>query len=183
MQDYDYSQAGAYFITICTRNRELLFEESSVHQIAKECWLALPDHFPSAALDEWVIMPNHLHGILVIGEGGTGRDVERGHDRRGVQLNAPTPMNAPTRRDLNSPHSVISPQRDTLAVIVRTYKSAVTTRCRRAGYEDFGWQRNYYEHIVRDESDLDRIRQYIYDNPLHWELDEYYPARESSRVR
>ena len=177
MQDYDYSQAGAYFVTICTRNGELLFEEPSVNQIAKECWLALPDHFPSVALDEWVIMPNHMHGILVVEEGGTVRGVERRHDGRGVQLNAPTP------RDLNSPHSVISPQRGTLAVIMRTYKSAVTTRCRRAGYEDFGWQRNYYEHIVREESDLDRIRQYIHDNPLHWELDEYYPARELSRAK
>ena len=90
-------------------------------------------------------------------------------------------MNAPT--PIDSPHSVISPQRGTLAVIVRTYKSAVTTRCLRAGYEDFGWQRNYYEHIVRDASDLDRIRQYIHDNPLHWELDEYYLAHESSRAR
>jgi len=65
---------------------------------------------------------------------------------------------------------------------VRTFKAAVKTRCRRAGYAEFAWQRNDYEHIVRDEDDLHRIRQYIEDNPLKWDLDEYNPARVATRA-
>jgi len=71
----------------------------------------------------------------------------------------------------------LSPHRDTLAVVIRTYKAAVTTLCRRAGRDDFAWQRNYYEHIIRNEGELNRIRQYIIDNPSRWERDRNNPIR------
>ncbi len=119
-------------------------------------------------LDEHVVMPNHVHGIIVICR------------RRGVQLNAPMTTNAATRNPDNvfsviSPH--ISPHRNTLAVVVRTYKAAVTTLCRRIGRDDFAWQRNYHEHIIRNEEELNRIRQYIQDNPLRWDADRNNPLR------
>ena len=167
LRDYDYSQVGAYFVTICTYNRELFLEDASIRQIAETCWKAIPDHSPDVVLDEWVIMLNHLHGILVLADDRR----EIGEDnRRGVQLNAPT-------RDRHNPFSAMSPQRRTLSVVIRTYKAAVTTLCRRAGH-DFAWQRNYFEHVVRDEDDLSRIRRYIRDNPLCWDLDENNPACE-----
>ncbi len=165
LPDYDYARPGVYFVTICTQERRLFFDEPEVKEAAEDCWQRIAEHHQDVRLDAWVVMSNHVHGLLVIGTSG-----------RGVQLNAPTNREPATR------HSAISPRAGTLAVIVRTYKAAVTTRCQRAGYSEFSWQRNYYEHIVRDEDDLFRIRQYIEDNPLEWDSDEYNPARIAVRV-
>ncbi len=156
---YDYAQAGAYFVTICTLNRLLLFERDTIRAIATECWLQIPAHFPTLELDEWIIMPNHIHGILVITTAAQGR---------GVQLNAPT-------RSGNM-HSQLSPYRGTLGVVIRTYKGAVTTLCRQTDQADFAWQRNYYERIIRNEDELNRARQYIIDNPQNWSSDLYNPG-------
>jgi putative transposase len=160
LKDYDYSQEGAYFVTICTHKKALFFENEHISAIVEKCWLAIPVHFPNVQLDEWVIMPNHLHAIVLI------------EQCRGVQLNAPT------IRKTTNPFSAISPHRNTLAIIVRTYKAAVTTRCRRAGSHYFAWQRNYYEHVIRNEDDLNEIRQYILDNPVQWDKDENNPTRQ-----
>jgi putative transposase len=181
LPSYDYAQTGAYFVTICTRNRQCFFEKVPIRAIAERCWLAIPDHIPLVTLDEWVVMPNHIHGIIVIADQYHG--LRRGIDaesheshRRGVQLNAPTAKNNDrnANRDLGNRHSLISPRRDTLPVIVRTYKAAVTTFCRRAGYADFQWQRSYYERVIRDDAELSRVRQYISDNPTHWNQDEHH---------
>ena len=163
LKGYDYSQAGAYFVTICTRGNMLFLENKVIRTIAEQCWLEIHDHFPPVELGEWVIMPNHLHGILVI-VGSDRSDVTTLTSRRGVQLNAPT-------------KSAISPCRNTLSVMIRTYKTVVTTLCRRAGYDNFGWQRNYYEHIICHEDELNYIRQYIVDNPIKWDIDENNPNR------
>ncbi len=167
LRSHDYSLPASYFVTICTRDRLLFFADTAIRRIAEASWTASPDHFPGVAVDEWVIMPNHLHGILVLGEDNSWTG---GGGRRGVQLNAST-----TTRDPHSPYSTLSPGRRTLSVVMRTYKAAVTSLCRRAGVH-FAWQRNFYEHIVRDDADLDRIQQYIRDNPTHWESDENNPA-------
>ena len=191
LKGYDYAQAGAYFVTICAHQRQLFFENPAILHAAQECWLAIPDHVPGVELDEWVVMPNHTHGIIVL----DGRGVQYG---RGVQLNAPTTnapttnapttnapttnaptTNAPTTdatRDPANQYSMMSPRRNTLSVIVRTYKAAVTTACRRIGRDDFAWQRNYYEHIIRNERELNAIRQYIKNNPLKWALDRDNPT-------
>ncbi len=165
LEDYDYSQEGAYFVTICTHNKALLFEKKKIRAIAEQCWIEIPNHFPNVQLDEWIIMPNHLHGIVFIAL------------RRGVQLNAPT------IRITNNRFSTISPQRNKLAIIMRTYKAAVTTRCRRAGHLDFRWQRNYYEHVIRNEHDLNDIRQYTLDNPVKWNVDENNPDRQMNELK
>jgi putative transposase len=170
LSNYDYAQAGAYFVTICTHARRLFFERGTVREIAERCWLEIPRHFLIVTLDEWVIMPNHVHGIIVITNSNNERDDLNAPHRRGVQLNAPTVSRDPANR-----HSLISPHRNTLAVIVRTYKAAVTTFCRKEGHSDFQWQRNYYEHIIRDAAELNRTRQYIMDNPTHWNQDEHHP--------
>jgi REP element-mobilizing transposase RayT len=150
LQGHNYADQGAYFITICTRLRELFFDKRSIRQIAEHCWLEIPAHFQCVELDEWVLMPNHLHGILLI--------------------------NSPFKHDPPLPITgFVSPKKDTLSVIIRTYKAAVTTLCHRAGDNEFTWQRNYYEHIVRNEADLQRIRQYILSNPSMWETDAENP--------
>jgi REP element-mobilizing transposase RayT len=158
LRNYDYSQSGAYFLTICTHNRVTYFDDPSIREIASDCWLQIPTHFANAELDEWVLMPNHLHGILVL------------ENAEGVQLNAPRP----TRRILGNRFSQISPQSKALGVVIRTYKAAVTTRCRAEGL-DFVWQRNYYEHMIRSQNDLDRAREYIFWNPSKWDSDELNP--------
>ena len=165
LPDYDYGEVGAYFVTICTQGRALFLDDPLVRAAAERCWLELPDHFPKVELDAWVIMPNHLHGILVIDDDTS----ESGG--RGVQLNAPT-----SGRSLDNSHSRMSPVLGSLGVIIRTYKGVVTRKCRKAGLDYFGWQRNYYEHIVRNEQERDRIHEYIQNNPFNWDQDEYNPA-------
>jgi putative transposase len=203
LRGYNYSSSGAYFITANVQDRLCLFGE--VHQngvrlhdmgnIAWQCWEDIPIHFPHVVLDEFIIMPDHMHGIIFIlpnddnRRGDPDHDDRRGDpdhdDRRGVQLNAPTSnaptsnaptsnaptsngptSNAPTRKD--NYYSNISPQEKTLSVIVRTYKAAVTTICRENGFHHFKWQRNYHDHIIRNERELIATRKYIINNPFKW---------------
>jgi len=155
LEGYDYSQEGAYFVTVCTRGRVPFFDDEAVRDIAERCWSGISHHSPTVQTDEWVLMPNHLHGIVCI----VGR---------GVQLNAPT--KAVAVRGANSRLSLISPRRSELSTIVRTYKAAVTTLCRKGGHTRFAWQRGYYEHVIRNEAELNRARQYIVDNRLRPEV-------------
>lgn len=187
LRGYDYSSSGAYFVTANAQDRLCLF--GTVHQngvdlydignIARQCWEDIPNHFPHVELDEFIIMPDHMHGIIFIlpnddnhsgdPHDGNRRGVPDHTDRRGVQLNAPTlnaKWNAPTRKD--NYYSNISPQKKSLSVIVRTYKAAVTTICRENGFHHFKWQRNYHDEIIRSERELNAIRKYIINNPFSW---------------
>ncbi len=177
LKGYDYSQAGAYFVTIVTHDRECAFGEvvecemrlNEIGQVASECWVAMPTHHSNIELDEFVVMPNHIHGIILIVADG------HGDARRGVQLNAPTDYK-PTRNADNR-MSVISPYRGTLSVVIRTFKAAVTTAAREINRQGFAWQRNYHEHIIRNDRDLERIRAYILNNPPNWHADAENPSR------
>ena len=154
LRGYDYSQEGAYFVTICTHRQALLFEDDETRAVVEQCWLAIPDHFPCVELDEWVVMPNHLHGILVMHD-------ERGDDGRGTACRAPTPR----------AEGFGMPTRGSLPTIVRSFKAAVTRRMKVA-HKARGrpvWQRNYYEHVIRNEAELDCLRRYVLDNPVEWE--------------
>lgn len=175
---YDYAQDGIYFVTICTQGRVLFFDDEIVREIAERCWSAIPEHYPLADLDEWVVMPNHVHGLIVIGgQEGDSRE------RPGVLSNAPT-MNARSgaAREMQQPSEAalfphVAPLRNSLGVIIRAYKAAVTATCRREGFLGFGWQRNYYDRIVRNDRELNSIRRYIFENPQRWEMDEHHPER------
>jgi len=157
---YDYGQATAYFVTICTQNRECVFGEvingqvvlSEAGELAREEWLRSADIRSEIELDAFVVMPNHLHGIVVT------RDV-------GAHGRAPLPL---------APHR---PPRS-LGSFVAGFKSAVTKRINeiRDAPGVPVWQRNYYEHVIRDEDDLDRVRRYIAENPLRWEEDPENPS-------
>jgi REP-associated tyrosine transposase len=160
LRGYDYAQAGAYFVTICTDHRALFFEERALRQIGEDCWLAVPDFNPGVELDEWVLMPNHLQGILVL-------------EGQGVSNAA---------RDETNPYSRMSPQRGTLGLVIRKYKSAVTGKCRSINRFDFSWQSNYYEHIIRNERELEAIRRYIVNNPVNWNLDRDNTANFARRL-
>ena len=146
---HDYSQPGAYFVTICTYNRELSLKAAPVKEAVRSAWHSLTGRFPGVLLDEFVIMPNHVHGIIIFGP------TARVPPGRGAASSAPT-----------------------LGQIVRALKSVSAIEANRildCSERPF-WQRNYYEHIIRDEDEFNRIRQYIRDNPLHWEEDPENPS-------
>lgn len=164
LRDYDYSHAGAYFVTICTFQREGLFGDvmnggmhlNEMGQAALECWNDIPGHFPHIELDEFVVMPNHLHGIIVT-------------DCRG------------TARRARFEETFGRPVAGSLATIIRSFKSAATKRINTLRDNPGApvWQRNYYERVIRDDRELDGIRQYIADNPAKWAEDENHPARQT----
>jgi len=166
---YDYSQAGAYFVTICTQGRVCLFGEiaggkmvlNDVGWIVVDEWTKNVLIRDGIKLDEWVVMPNHFHGIVWITHGTV----------RHCRSDRPV---APTA----------GPQPRSLGAMIAGFKSAVTKRINKSR-QTVGaklWQRNYYEHIVRNENELNRIRQYIIDNPKNWKSDRNY-IDAGNRVR
>ena len=178
LKGYDYTQPGAYFVTICTQNRACLFgtvadgdmQLNNAGKIAKAAWYEVPARFPSVCLDGFVVMPNHVHGIIMVGAQFIA-----------PQKTPPTNVGAqfivpPDGFGTGTINQGVINHAPTLGEMVRAYKAASTRLIRQAGTPDFAWQRNYYEHIVRDEESLDRIRQYILDNPARWEFDLENPA-------
>ncbi|MBI5409883.1 MAG: transposase [Nitrospirae bacterium] len=166
LPNYDYSQEGAYFITICTWQRECQFGEifggemklNEYGQVVKDEWMNTINLRPNIGLDEYVIMPNHFHGILFI------NDRMDTIQCRGVSQYAPT-------------NAFRSPSQ-TIGAIVRGFKSAATKQINfmRNTQGAPVWQRNYYEHVVRNEKELRSIQEYIINNPLQWDLDENNPV-------
>jgi len=167
LQEYDYTQAGAYFLTICADERKSMFGKivdgeiklNQVGEAVKDEWLKTSAIRENVELDEYVIMPNHFHAILWILEG-------RGTARR-----------APTFEQFGKPVAGSVP------TIVRSFKSAVTkstNNIRR--HSSLVWQRNYYEHVVRNEADLNRIREYIIFNPVRWQFDRDNPDGKPDRI-
>ncbi|MCB0201526.1 MAG: hypothetical protein H6649_12290 [Caldilineae bacterium] len=174
LRGYDYSQAGAYFITVVTHDRTCLFGQvvdgemllNAAGLEAEKCWLAIPEHFPFVELDAFVIMPNHIHGIIVITPDGD-------NVRANVGAKNFSPLPPPPSRHSQS---FRSPSK-TVGSIVRGFKIGVTKWFRAKTDVYAVWQRNYYDHIVRDEPSLHRIRQYIVDNPMKWAIDHENPGR------
>ena len=168
LRNYDYAQAGAYFVTICVQHRECLFGEiidqamrlNAVGRTAAECWQDIPVHFPHAASDEWTVMPNHVHGIVVITD-TAGRD---------TACRVPT-HRTPTTEQFGKPVS------GSLPTVVRSFKSAVTRHVNilRDTPGNKLWQPRYWEHVIRNETELYRIREYIRTNPARWQEDALHP--------
>ena len=194
LSGYDYSRAGAYFVTICVQDRMCLFGEivdgvmrlNEAGTIVRDEWLRTTIIRPNVELDAFVVMPNHLHGIIVL------HDNRRGTLQRAPTIqddpalhHAPTPQRPPTVERFGKPTS------NSIPTIVRLFKSVTTKRINHLrGTPGRGtspraptvWQRNYYEHIIRNEHSLNRIRQYITDNPLQWELDRENPVGARGNV-
>jgi REP element-mobilizing transposase RayT len=171
LKDYDYSQAGAYFVTLCAWQRECLFGDivdgemrlNALGQAVLDEWNRTPEIRVQVSLDVSVVMPNHFHGIIAI-DGSTfdGGNVVRAY------CNTPLPI---VHNQLRSPSQ-------TIGAIVRGFKSAVTTQINviRQNPNCPVWQRNYFERVIRNDAELDRAREYIINNPLKWELDKEHPA-------
>jgi putative transposase len=162
LEGYDYSQAGGYFITVSTSGRKRLFgnvgrgemEINELGKIAKDCWDDIPIHFLNVDVDLSVVMPNHVHGILFI----------RGKDLATVGAHHAAPL---PQRGIST-----NVKPGSLGAIVRSFKSAVSRRAEMEVNIRNVWQRNYYEHIIRDNADYERIGSYILDNPVNWDCDE-----------
>lgn len=154
---YDYRTAGGYFITICAANRRPHFDDPRLRQIVDNAWADIPNHHPYVAIDEFVVMPNHVHGILFL----EASDAEQRRTQQAAPLQRSRPRVEP----------------GALGAIVRSFKARVTRDVRAAtGLDVAAWQRNYHEHVIRNEQALQRIRQYIIDNPARWEFDGENPA-------
>ncbi|HHT9117594.1 MAG TPA: transposase [Candidatus Hypogeohydataceae bacterium YC38] len=159
LKGYDYSQAGAYFVTICTHNQACIFGDivngemrlNDYGGVVEKEWMKTASIRKNVELDVFVVMPNHFHGIVSIVNA-----ISVGATRRV----------APTLRGLIS---------NSIGAIVGQFKSIVTKNIHKMGFRDFKWQRNYYEHVIRDEKDINEIREYIITNPLKWAMDSENP--------
>ena len=216
LKGYDYSQAGAYFITICTNDRKCLFGEiingemilNDCGKIANDEWEKLPQRFPNFELDVFQIMPNHMHGIVLLNESvGAGlAPAQNEHNDIGATArvapaqnehnnNKATARVAPTKNEHNNKATARVAPTKTVGDIVGAYKSLVANEClkifklnwetvNRAGVNRAGvnpaptmgklWQRNYHEHIIRNEQSYQTISNYIINNPDNWASDKFF---------
>ncbi len=157
---WDYSNPWWYFVTINTKHHIEYFGTivkgkiilSDLGQLTDELWTKIPEHYPFVELDYCLVMPNHIHGIIIINE----ENVKTGH--------------AP------------SLQKHNLGNIIGSFKSAVTNIAHKTNNLDFSWQPRYYDRIIRNEKELFRIRKYITDNPLHWEIEKEHPKNILSDI-
>lgn len=195
LKGYDYAQPGFYFITMCTHYRKRLFGEimngvmvlNELGNITHQYWQEIPNHFPHATLDEFIVMPNHVHGIIVIhgvaGDGGNRVMVETindDDDRMMVETagaNNHSPLHPPPYVHPTNPHTHPTESSQprgtskTIGSIVRGFKIGVTKWAHQNTSIHTVWQRNYHDRIIRDQQALQRIRQYIIHNPAKWESD------------
>lgn len=195
LASWDYSHPGFYFITICTKNRKHFFGEIKNDEmylnetgiIADKCWAEIPDHFQNTTLGEFVVMPNHIHGIIIIdGSVETGHALSVDKNKTGTDLE---------NRDLEIPvlqnpvlpnetgHALSLPiqthfrfrnqGKNTISAMVGSFKSAVTKLSRPVN-PGFEWQTRFHDHIVRSHDDFLRISNYILNNPANWNSDKFY---------
>jgi putative transposase len=173
LKGWDYSEGGEYFITICTRGRMLFFgkvvnteiELSKLGRVAYKYWEEIPEDHEGVDMDEFVIMPNHIHGIVFL---PPKTYVNPPFDT--VETLHATSLQSNVSRKM----SKISPRKGSLSVVIRSYKSAVTRWAHQNGYNHFQWQPRFYDYIIRDDSALVKIRSYIRNNPIQWEFDRFY---------
>lgn len=165
-QQWNYGDNGNYFVTICTANRnhyfgKIVLDDNAVAsmqlypagKIAEQLWLEIPSHFPFVRLDSFVVMPNHIHGILIIDK----------EDQALVSLQNKTPGQQRFR----------SPESSSISSVLGSYKSEVTKRVRKSN-ELFGWQSRFHDRVIRDDAEYRRIVHYIENNVSNWVDDSYF---------
>jgi len=172
LKDYDYSQPGGYFLTMVTFQREHLFGEivegtmqlNKAGEIVQEIWESLSVRYPNIILDEMVVMPNHVHGVVFVDDNLVAEVVAEVHE-------------LPLQRENETPEEYRLRRRKMLIPKVVGYFKMNSAKAINKLLDSEGipvWQRNYYDHIIRSEKELDRIRKYIYYNPQQWENDDYH---------
>ncbi|MCH7611786.1 MAG: transposase [Candidatus Marinimicrobia bacterium] len=185
LQNWDYRSAGAYFITTNTRNGEYYFgnvvdakmQLSNIGVIADILWNEIINHKKNVELGDFVVMPNHIHGILILdgndnadnGDGGDG-----GRDDACI-VSTDTDTDMDTGESINSKNQQtvkISPKSGSVSCIIGSFKSAVSKHAHRLGFE-FEWQERFYDHIIRNDKSYIRIANYIINNPQNWGNDKF----------
>jgi REP element-mobilizing transposase RayT len=189
LKHWDYRWGGAYLITICTKDRRPYFGKiedgkmilSNLGVLADVCWHEIKNHHRNVELGEFVVMPNHIHGILILDDhpntgendhanvngngGGNGGD-GNGNDHANVETGHALSLQVPQRRFQNIGKNSIS-------AMVGGYKAAVTKHANRLGLE-FAWQTRFHDHIIRNAQAFETISLYIINNPMNWEKDKFY---------
>lgn len=148
LKDWDYGSNASYFVTICTKHKRHFFgavingkmNHSNTGKIADECWKEIPDHFMFVELGEYVIMPNHVHGIITI--------------------NKPSNLHLPSSKSTLS--TIVGSFKSAVTKLINRKQSLDIV------IEDFGWQERFHDHVVRNEEEFNRISKYIRDNPINW---------------
>lgn len=183
LKNYDYSSDGGYFITICTQNRECVFEQFSVlKNIVDAQWRNIPDRFKNVSLDEYIIMPNHIHGIISISNETrpVGATLAVAQYNNPVNPDADPVVQSPlqiTKHIQEDNRAGVNPAPTTIGTVIGQFKSLCAHEwlgyIKKQNINAAGkfWQRNYYEHVIRNDESLRKIRQYIIDNPANWERD------------
>jgi REP element-mobilizing transposase RayT len=185
---WDYGSNAFYFVTICTHQRLYFFGDicnnimklSEIGEIAEKCWLDIPVHFPFVILHSYVVMPNHIHGIIEIAK------IENHCDDSNVDTqhfaypkNFPYPQNIIDTQDIAylQYKNKFGPQSKNLASIIRGFKIGVTKNARIIN-PNFSWQRNYHDHIIRNSKSYENIANYITNNHLTWDDDTLNPKKQ-----
>jgi len=177
LESWDYRWNAAYFITICTANRKHYFGEikngkmefSPTGVIADILWHEIPHHASYVQLGNFVVMPNHIHGILILNNPeipNEENDSPRNHLKDSVQTLHATSQEHPQM-------AKISPKSNSISTIIRSYKSAITKHAHRLGF-DFEWQTRFYDIIIRNEISFQNISNYIKNNPAKWKEDKFH---------
>ena len=188
-QNWNYRWNAAYFVTnFCTQGRECFLGEvvngkmklSGIGIIADILWHEIKNHAPNIELGEFVVMPNHVHGVLILNGNGNNDDnndnVETTH--------ALSLQSQQSQQSEQSQQQTIGQKRfqnqgkNTLSSIIGSYKSAVSKHAHRLGF-DFAWQSRFHDHIIRDEQSYQNISEYIINNPLKWNDDKFYPPNKT----
>jgi len=201
LQNWDYRWNGHYFITICTQNRETYFGEiengkmelHSVGVIADILWHEIKNHAKNVRLDEFVVMPNHIHGVLILNNDVVNKNINVMNDNINVETGHAVAVETghalslrqrqPSERGNEPEPRTIGQQRfrnigkNSISSIIGSYKSAVTKHAHRLGY-DIAWQTRFYDHIIRDEKSYKNIQNYIIDNPIKWNEDKFNPEKQ-----
>lgn len=182
-QWWDYGNDGAYLITICTKNRECCFgnvvdakmQLSHIGLLADVFWHEIKNHAKNVRLDAFQVMPNHIHGVLILNGNERETDnssVETTHALSLPPDSLPQPPSPGQKRFQHQGSNTISS-------IIGSYKSAVTKHAHRLGYE-FDWQHRFHDNIIRDEEAYIRIAHYIKNNPAKWDEDKFHPSKGDS---
>lgn len=206
LQTWDYSKNGAYFITICTQNREHFFgyiqngmmQLSEIGKLAERYWLEIPGHFPFVELGNFVVMPNHFHGILIINNfpnsvetrfiaSNNGNENNENNENNETRLIASNINENNENNENNETRLIASLQEnvggfsgdknpmlhENISKIIRWYKGRCSFECRKIN-ANFAWQSRFHDHIIRNSKSFETIQNYIFENPLNWKNDKFY---------
>jgi REP element-mobilizing transposase RayT len=173
----DYAANGYYFVTICTYKKFCYFgnifngqmQLSQVGKIAQKHWQEISNHFDNVYIDAYVVMPNHIHGIIIIDRPNPTPIVETRY------IASLQPLSQPN----NKPNEFAPLKPGSLQAIIHAYKASVTRWCRKNSNDIFCWQSRFYEHIIRNDGSLNKIREYIINNPIKWSEDKNNPNTRS----